>query len=74
MGDTTPTAEWNESISPGPWWCYRCNQYVRYGENHICRVSVPPPDKWPEYYGPDVQRIAAALERIADAMEKRGEL
>ena len=56
----------NNPPTAGSRWCDRCHQYVLYGERHSCndRRRASSTD-----YGPDIRRIAAALERIANALE-----
>lgn len=54
--------------STGGYTCEACGLWIDGGGPHHCRTSL-----WPiPGSSPELSRIAAALERIADALEKIG--
>jgi len=48
--------------------CPKCGRWVNPGENHACGLSMG--GEWTWEPSLDYHRIAVALERIADALEK----
>ena len=49
------------------WKCEKCGTWVKPGEYHACGTKR----LYQEVAGPDIARIAAALERIAKALESQ---